>query len=819
VFLAIVFGVVLCAIGGFLAWRSYETRFDQVKERVANVANEAGRASGQFLRARTAVLQAVAEVPLLDGREPAVMRPVLDALASEDLGFGGGIGWVDLDGVLQVATSMDFDDLPLDVSDRDYVRHVLEGHGPYVGRTRVSQAVETQYVPIAVPTHGSDGATTGVLVAAVRLDDLAGEVPALVSSSPQIRVVDRSGEIMLENGRPTMLEPPANLSLLEFDEEGATIGRGLKGDQDRIVAVARVPQADWLVVVEQGRVTAMSAARGRLFGELAVLVAFTLLTLGAALMAAQQLDESHRQMIRGARDLGAMEVLSETLATAPDPRAVADAAIEVFSRVFDAEAVLVGLVDDESGEMRVLTGGSSSRYNQALPLGAPSLLTEALRSDVPVVVDAEDLAEEYPEMLEVGGGSIGVVAARFSGPAAGGAVAVYLSRGFPPDATDLELFESMTPMLGDSFGRALAAEREHLASRTFQEALLPQDSLGLDVPLQRAVRYQAAVSDVEVGGDWYDLWMVDDHRVGLVVGDVVGRGVVAAAAMGQLRSALRATVGPAGSPADALGHVDAMTRQITGSPGATVILGVLDVRSGAVRLASAGHLPPLLATGEGVSVLNGMSGTPVGFFSSAAQRDVMTVKLEPEDTLVFYSDGLVERRDEDIDAGIERLAEVLDAHKHLPVEALADALVDLVAVGDNPDDVALICARPVVDPARHFTAVVPFSDVGILRESLAAWLDAAHVAGNTEILAHFDTAASTVVAAAGDEPAGGLMVEVDPDATRVAITVEYRMRAGSGSAGEARRILRGWGSGELTPRGPRTTFVVQTRPAGAVPGA
>ena len=299
-----------------------------------------------------------------------------------------------------------------------------------------------------------------------------------------------------------------------------------------------------------------------------------------------------------------------------------------------------------------------------------------------------------------------MIAGRFVGAEATGAIGIYLRKDFPPAEADLGSSRRWPRCSATLRARRGRREGSGTRSRTFQDALLPQDSLGIDVPLQRAVRYQAAVGDVEVGGDWYDLWMIDDHRVGIVVGDVVGRGVVAAAAMGQLRSAVRAAVGAAMTPTDALGYVDALTRQITGSAGATVVLGVLDLRNGSVRLASAGHLPPLVVEKEGVRVLWDMSGTPLGFFPSGISRRGMALKLEPEDTLVLYSDGLIERRDEVIDEGIARAAKVLEQHSDHPVEALADAMLDQMAIPDNPDDVALVVVRPD-KPPRHFTGVGP----------------------------------------------------------------------------------------------------------------
>lgn len=805
--LAILFGVTLCVIGGALAWRSYSNRAEQAEERILTAASEAAQAAEQYFSDRIAVLEAITRMPAFDSEDPAILGPVLQALTGQDLGFGGGVGWADVSGELKVSTSLDNSLLPLDLSGRDYATIVLETREPHVGAAR-QNSQGTTVIPVAVPTFANNGELTGMLIGGIQADAIASAIPALAPVAIDLRVVDRSGELILDNGAPTMLEPPINHDLLALETPAVVNGDGLRGDSGRIAAVDRAESAGWAVVAEQSRALALRQARTRLIGELAVLAAFTLVTLGAALYAAQRLDDSHREMIRGARDLGAMEVLSERLSTATDTRAVAGSAIEVFKQVFDAGAVVVGLVNRDRSEMRVFVDGAGvTEYT--VPMDVPSLLSDALATDSILVMDAQTVVDVYPETeaLDAEGRS-GVVAGRFVGAEAAGALGIYLEESFPPDAADLELFEAMVPMLGDPFGRAQVAERERHASHTFQDALLPQDSLGIRIPLQRAVRYQAAVGDVEVGGDWYDLWMIDDHRVGIVVGDVVGRGVVAAAAMGQLRSAVRAAVGAAMAPTDALGYVDALTRQITGSAGATVVLGVLDIRNGSVRLATAGHLPPMVAGRDGVRVLWDMTGTPLGFFPSGLGRRGIAVKLEPEDTLVLYSDGLIERRDEVIDEGIARAAKVLEEHRDLPVEALADTLLEMMAIPDNPDDVALVCVRPVTDPPRHFTGVVPVSEFADLHHSLVSWLEVTDQPHAAETADRIEETVTALVEVVPPPARGEVMVEVDPDGRRLSVAVEYRKRADLPGVGLDRRILRAWGGGEVTSRGPRISFVV-----------
>ena len=184
------------------------------------------------------------------------------------------------------------------------------------------------------------------------------------------------------------------------------------------------------------------------------------------------------------------------------------------------------------------------------------------------------------------------------------------------------------------------------------------------------------------------------------------------------------------------------------------------------------------------------------------------MKLEPEETLVLYSDGLTERRDEIIDEGIERAVAVLRDHHELPVEGLADTILERMAIPDNPDDVALVCVRPVTDPPRHFTGVLPVSRFGELHRALVTWLERSDPALAAETADRVEEAVSVLMAVVEPQIAGEVMVEVDPVDGKLAVVVEYRKRPGPTGLNLDRRIIRAWGDGELTSRGPRMSFVV-----------
>src|SRR5690606_12417733 len=168
ILLAVLFGVVLCALGGFLAWRSYQSRVEQAESRIATAAAEAARASEQFFSDRIAVLEVVTDMPVFDEPEPADLGPVLQALDGQDLGFDGGVGWADETGELVVSTSIDEVLLPFDLSGREYATVVLESRQPFVGAARQSSSGST-VIPVR---SGPEPADLGPMLQALDGQDL-----------------------------------------------------------------------------------------------------------------------------------------------------------------------------------------------------------------------------------------------------------------------------------------------------------------------------------------------------------------------------------------------------------------------------------------------------------------------------------------------------------------------------------------------------------------------------------------------------------------------------------------------------------------------
>jgi PAS domain S-box-containing protein len=252
--------------------------------------------------------------------------------------------------------------------------------------------------------------------------------------------------------------------------------------------------------------------------------------------------------------------------------------------------------------------------------------------------------------------------------------------------------------------------REQEVARHLQRSLLSGElPAGPDVGV--AVVYRPAVQGLDVGGDWYDaFWLEPGRRVGLVVGDVVGRGIEAAAEMGQLRSAVRALALTGLGPGALLGALDAFAARHDVGRMATVAYAELEVGGGGradaapgvggLRLACAGHPPPLLlAPGDDpVLVWDGRS-PPLDAGARAGPRPEGARTLDPGSTLLLYTDGLVERRARSLSVGLDHLVAEVAARRLLPLEALLASVTRRLDEPAHRDDVCLLGVRLGAVPA------------------------------------------------------------------------------------------------------------------------
>ncbi len=325
--------------------------------------------------------------------------------------------------------------------------------------------------------------------------------------------------------------------------------------------------------------------------------------------------------------------------------------------------------------------------------------------------------------------------------------------------------------------RARVFEREHKIAETLQRTLLP-DRLpalpGLDV----AARYLPAAAEAEVGGDWYDVIPIPGGRVGMVMGDVAGKGLAAASMVGRLRSALRAYALEGHDPATALEQLNRLLwTEGSESQMATLLYAIVDPAAGAISWVNAGHMPPLLVGEDGSpSFLDGSRSVPLGVLPFPIFEEA-AAPMSAGSSVVLYTDGLIERPGTVIDDGITRLADAVDGIGPDP-EALCDHLLaTLVPGGAAADDVALLALRNVPMTASIVSEFEPIPEsLSSMRGLLRRWL---HWAGaddqeTAEIVTACGEAATNAIehaGAAGDVP---FEVAASLDGRRVELNVSDR---------------------------------------------
>ncbi len=256
----------------------------------------------------------------------------------------------------------------------------------------------------------------------------------------------------------------------------------------------------------------------------------------------------------------------------------------------------------------------------------------------------------------------------------------------PFDDRDQVLASELASRAAICIDNARLYGRERGTALTLQRSLLPAtpaEREGLEI----AARYRPALS--EVGGDWYDVLPLGPGRTGFIVGDVMGKGVQAAAIMGQLSTATRALARLDLPPADLLRHLD----DIAGSLGdaiATCVYAVCDLRTGTCALSSAGHLPPVLAGADGgAELVDVPGGVPLGV--GGVEFKTVEVEFAPGSLLALYTDGLVENRGEPIDTGLTTLTRLL-RNAGPSLQRTSDSLLSVLSP-EPDDDVALLLVR------------------------------------------------------------------------------------------------------------------------------
>jgi len=408
--------------------------------------------------------------------------------------------------------------------------------------------------------------------------------------------------------------------------------------------------------------------------------------------------------LRTARLQQATSMLAEAL----DVEQVVEVITEVGRTAIGALRSAVALLDEERLRLRVvnpdgLAPVGPDSADARLTLDTPSVMTRAIATRRPVLIPSpEELRRQFEPDLAEGAGSdaiedtgderswVGLPLLAAGAPL--GALRFSFNR--PRRITEEErvFLEALAGQCALAVERAEMYEREHNAAVTLQRSLLP-DKLP-DVPgLALDARYLPVTRNMEIGGDWYDVFWLPDRRLAVTVGDVMGKGLQAAAGMGRVRNALRALALTDPRPAAVLSGLDRLfsatelEEQVT-----TVSYLVIDPETGEGQAGNAGHLPTLLLTPGALPVLDqAEAGTPLGWPSPRKQH---AFRLPPGSTAVFYSDGLVENRVRGLDAGLDELVSIAagapEDLQDAPGRLLQYLLDHMLAGHEQDDDVTVL---------------------------------------------------------------------------------------------------------------------------------
>ena len=448
---------------------------------------------------------------------------------------------------------------------------------------------------------------------------------------------------------------------------------------------------------------------------------------GQAIERARLFEAEQRALRRAAR----LQEVTARLARAVTTEDAARAILRGATGAVGADAASIALASDDRQSLRVSPGLLSSgplrlRSPFEISMNDRTVLAHVYRNGRAMWIASP---EEWESRFEQGfatqgdlGRCVYAVPIVAKGEAIG-ALAVYFQaeRG-EPSAEEAELINSFAHQAGVALERARAYEVEHEAAMTLQRNLMPEGT-GYSANVDVDGRYLPATRGVHVGGDWYDIVDRPDGTVAFAVGDIAGHGLQAAAAMGQVRSAWRALALSMTEPNAILASLDRFAGGVDGAFFSTILTLLLDPSRNDLRYASAGHPPALVIEPDGSTrFLEGGRSVPLGL-PFDLPRPQAHERLGPGSILVVYTDGLVERREEPLDRGLQRLAEVASRVRAGSLTEISDGLLELVA-DDRHDDVALLTIGPR-RPVEVFRRTFPADahELSAMRAELRTWLE------------------------------------------------------------------------------------------------
>ncbi|MCY7301468.1 MAG: SpoIIE family protein phosphatase [Thermoleophilia bacterium] len=569
-------------------------------------------------------------------------------------------------------------------------------------QTRALQAVTEALAAAVTPADvGAAIVRQGVAALGAR----AGAVYALSEDGESV-------ELLASEGYPAEVTTPWATIAVDIESPITDAVRTREmivcGSLDEIVA--RYP---WFDETEDSFVAAPLVAAGRAIGAVFIgslgnredTLADLSLMVSLARQAAQALDRAQlfEREQASANRLRKLQLVTAALSKAVTAADVSQACLEHAAAGIGAEEGLVVLPREGSSlfSLDVVAAIGALQPKDEIPAGAAGPIAECVSGG---------------QLISTADGWIAL-------PLADGALALRSPSVRPIATPDREWLTTLSSQSAQALDRAGRYETERSIAETLQRSVLPERLPSLH-GVKLAARYLPGTVGMDVGGDWYDVIHLSDGRMGLVIGDVVGKGVRAAAMMGQLRNALRAFAFEYTDPYEVVSRLGKFVDEMVEVPFATLVYLVVDPRRRGARYVVAGHPPPLVRASDGTTTfLDGGRTLPIGVDASLgfAAGDV---QFDAGSTVVLYTDGLVERRGLPLDEGLQLLAASAAVSNDDPEEFVDALIASLAGDHERPDDVAVLAVRFATLVGEAFDSVLPATTDGLIemRRAFRAWL-------------------------------------------------------------------------------------------------
>lgn len=791
--LGLVAGALAIALAGLailFALDSYRAGREQATTELRAVASQAAADTRTYTANRLQALAALARQLPAEAGDSRTVEERLGTLASNQPGFDGGLLWVGRSGGAHTSAP----------GRRGLGEvHPLLRQVRSSGRSAVSPAITVpvlggEAIVFAVPTRLKDGRRTGVLAAGVTIPFLSSSSSAYrLPPASRLWITDAAGALIAGPGvrrtRSVALLPAYRRAASAQGRPGVRAGeRGFDG-RTSVVAWASEGRSGWTLFVEQQESAAFGGASATLRRQLLGIVVVFLLGVAIIGVLARRFDRlaagqeaaraSAERRLRRARALGELSASLAGAVAVPDVRQVVLGwALEEF------RGDLAALVESDEEGVRLHRASSPMGQVETIRLHRDDRAVDVLATRAPVWPERSQELEPTLRALEVQRPSATsglAVPLSFAGETV--AVVLAVSRELHRfDDEDREHWRSFAAQAAQALERARLNQREREVAREFQSRLLPSSVAGEQADATVSAAYLPAESELALGGDWYDAIPLADGRIVLAVGDVIGHGVQAAVVMGQLRTAIMTLAPICDGPAELLERLDAFTEQVEGGEFSTVQCAYVDLATGIMRSASAGHPPMAVidAAGRAAYVWEGRSA-PLCVSDGHKPEDARL--LEGASTLLLFTDGLYERRDATVDEGLQRLLAVCERTTTAGNGDLAEAVVHgMLAGGTVADDIAVLALTLSERLAPALVLSVPPrpEELAGVRASVHDWLSA-HMADESRrhqiVLAVHEAVANAVEhGGAGEVPEVVVVVELSlrPGAVEVIVRDDGR---------------------------------------------